>query len=302
MPESRLKLKAPPDFDLRATVLAHGWKSLAPFDWDDQASRLTAVAHCGREPAVLRIEQAGRTVVVAVEAAVGRRGMVKQAARAATWMLCLDEDLSAFHAFCEGLKELRHIPANRQGRLLRSPTLFEDAVKTILTTNTTWAQTKAMARRLVDAYGTRAAPGARAFPRPEAIAGAPLEEFAERARLGYRNRYVYELARLVAAREVDLEALARSALTSEELIKELLKLPGLGPYGAAHLANLMGRYGAIPCDSWARTLVSRYLTGGAPVSDADVRRFFARYEPWPFLVYRFYRWDGVQEQAKALQW
>ena len=39
------------------------------------------------------------------------------------------------------------------GRLLRSPTVFEDLVKVICTTNVQWGGTKRMVRELVDAFG-----------------------------------------------------------------------------------------------------------------------------------------------------
>lgn len=295
-------LPCPPDFDLRATVLAHGWKSLAPFTWDDEHGRLATVAHCAGRVVTLGIEEREGRVAVDVPGGGADPAVAEAARRAAAWMLRLDEDLADFHAFCLSRPELRHIAGNRQGRLLRSPTLFEDAVKTILTTNTTWAQTKAMARRLVDLLGAPSEDGARAFPTPEAIAACPEDQFAAGARLGYRNRYVQALARQVAEGELDLEALAASDLGSTALAKRLRALPGFGPYGAAHLANLMGRYGDIPCDSWARTQVSRHLKAGEPAIDADVRAFFTRYHPWPFLVYRFFLWDGAQAQARALEW
>ncbi|MEZ4614458.1 MAG: hypothetical protein R2867_02935 [Caldilineaceae bacterium] len=40
-----------------------------------------------------------------------------------------------------------------RGRLLRSPTLWEDVVKTIATTNVTWRNTVSMIHRLVDTLG-----------------------------------------------------------------------------------------------------------------------------------------------------
>ena len=57
------------------------------------------------------------------------------------------------------------------GRMLRSPTVFEDLVKTICTTNCTWSATVRMVTALVDELGV-AAFGGRTFPTPAAMAAA----------------------------------------------------------------------------------------------------------------------------------
>jgi 3-methyladenine DNA glycosylase/8-oxoguanine DNA glycosylase len=70
-------------------------------------------------------------------------------ARAVRHMLRLDEDFSEFYDHCK-LKggtwgEIRI----GTGHLLRSPTVFEDLVKVICTTNIQWSGTKRMVRELV---------------------------------------------------------------------------------------------------------------------------------------------------------
>ncbi len=66
-------------------------------------------------------------------------------------MLRLDEDLSAFYAMAAADPVLAWVP-NGAGRMLRSPTVFEDLVKTICTTNCTWSATV----RMVTALGGHA--------------------------------------------------------------------------------------------------------------------------------------------------
>ena len=82
------------------------------------------------------------------------------------------------------------------------------------------------------------------------------------------------------------------AKPQEELMAELRKLRGIGPYGAAHMAMLLGSYGHVPVDSWARELVRRTFTGGAPVTDRDVHRYFDQYGRWKALAFRCWDWDG----------
>ena len=52
------------------------------------------------------------------------------------------------------------------------PTVFEDVVKTICTTNTAWSGTRKMTAALVDHLGSEAPGGRRTFPTPAAMAAA----------------------------------------------------------------------------------------------------------------------------------
>ena len=70
-----------------------------------------------------------------------------------TWMFGLDMDFSHFYAASRREPKLAHAKKLARGRVLRSPTVFEDVIKTILTTNTLWAATKNMTRKLVDEFG-----------------------------------------------------------------------------------------------------------------------------------------------------
>ena len=207
-------------------------------------------------------------------------------------MFRLDEDLSAFYGLCATRGEPWASADVGLGRLLRSPTLFEDIIKTIATTNTQWGGTKRMIAALVGALGDPlpSDPARRAFPTPEAMAAAPPELFTEVARFGYRGPYVAELARRVASGELDLEALRRSDQPTAELKKELLAIKGVGPYAAATLLMLIGRYDDIAYDTVFRDFVSgRYFNGERP----DPRTMIAVYDDWGewrYLAYWLELW------------
>jgi 3-methyladenine DNA glycosylase/8-oxoguanine DNA glycosylase len=154
------------------------------------------------------------------------------------------------------------------GRLLRSPTVFEDVVRTILTTNVQWGGTKRMVSEVVNQFGDAypANPELHAFPLPEAIAGVPAEEFSQRVRLGYRAPYIHELARRVADGEIDLESLKNTVMPTPDLKKHLLAIKGVGNYAAATLLMLLG-LSELAVDTVFRTFVSqKYFAGGQPAS------------------------------------
>ncbi|MBV9850978.1 MAG: hypothetical protein JO250_15005, partial [Armatimonadetes bacterium] len=263
----KIALPVPPDFSFHETLAAHGWRRLPPFSWQEETQTLERAEELTAGSVVpLRLRATEGQVLVEVEGEGDEAEIVRRVRR----MLQLDLPLSEFHAYCIARPELAHIVECRQGRMLRCPTLFEDAVKVIATSNTTWAQTIAMTARLVEHFGAPLpqAPERHAFPTPERIASVPFDEFAAKARMGYRNQFVYGLSTATADGSLDLEAWQDGDVTAAELRKRLLSLPGIGPYGAACLMLYLGRPEHVNADSWARTLLSKEL--GRAVTDKDV--------------------------------
>ena len=68
------------------------------------------------------------------------------------------------------------------------------------------------------------------------------------------------------------------------MAKQLLALPGVGPYAAAHIMMLLGRSSRLILDSWTRPKYAR-LTGGAPVPDAEIVARFAPYGRYAGLAF-----------------
>jgi 3-methyladenine DNA glycosylase/8-oxoguanine DNA glycosylase len=185
-------------------------------------------------------------------------------------------------------------------------------IKTILTTNTLWAATKNMTRKLVDEFGEPSAlpkdtgtgvsgvtsiarnsveaPLVRAFPTPEAIAASSPEFLKEKIRVGYRASALHQLAVRVASGAFDLESLKGSQLPTPELRKELLTINGVGPYAAANLLLILGRTDFIPIDSWALKLVSHEWYDGKPVTPRDVEKHFERWGEFKGLAFWFWDW------------
>lgn len=286
----RQHLVARPPFSFESVVNSHGWRQLAPFSGD--ANGLTYSVRL-REGRVLELRLTAAPGGVAVEVA----DELSEAAQAeiaslVAWMFGLDQDLSTFYAVARGEPKLAQAVERGQGRILRSATLFEDVIKTILTTNTAWSSTKRMVANVVSLFGepSPADPARRAFPTSTQLAASDEATLRNLARLGYRAPYVLDLAQRVAAGALDLEALRTTELPTPELRKRLLALKGVGPYAVANLLMLLGRYDAIPIDSWALSQVSREWHGGAPIGPTEVEAAFARWGAWKGLAYWFWQW------------
>jgi N-glycosylase/DNA lyase len=216
-------------------------------------------------------------------------------------VLRLDEDLSGFYALLADDPDLAWA-ARGAGRMVRSPTVFEEVVKTVCTTNCSWGATKKMVAAVVAELGEPAVgapkegPAGRAFPTPEAMAAAPEGFYREVMRAGYRGPYFRALARSVASGEVDLEALAVADLDDEEVALQLQTLPGVGPYAAAHIMMMIGRYSLLILDSWTRPKYAR-LMGRKAVKDATIVRRFKRYGPWAGLAFWLFLTDDWIEDS-----
>jgi 3-methyladenine DNA glycosylase/8-oxoguanine DNA glycosylase len=208
-------------------------------------------------------------------------------------VLSLDLDLATFYAAASSDPELAWV-VNGAGRMVRSPTVFEDVVKTICTTNTSWGGTTRMINALVEHLGEKApnappnSPYGRAFPTAASMAAAPDTFYKKVAGTGYRGAYLKQLAKNVAAGRVDLERLAtapRDQLPDDEVARQLQALPGVGPYAAAHIMLMLGRYDRLILDSWTRPTYARLTGRKRPVSDRTIIRRFKRYGPYAGLAF-----------------
>ncbi len=284
-------LPAQPPFSLPSVLRSHGWIQLAPFASEDPYQEFTYTNQLDSgHVTVWRVQPAegGVRLILDDELSGAEKAEIK---RKLSWMLALDRDLAPFYAIASQEPKLSHALEHARGRILRSASLFEDTVKTILTTNTAWSGTRRMVRALVDLYGRPLPddPAWRAFPTPVELATADVEALRQEAKLGYRAPYVSELARRVAAGDLDLEAYKTADLPTPELRKELLAIKGIGAYAAANLLMLLGRTDYIPIDSYALKVVSQEFHDGQPVKPSDVEAAFATFGEWKGMAFWF--WD-----------
>jgi 3-methyladenine DNA glycosylase/8-oxoguanine DNA glycosylase len=264
----RCRLVPPRGFSLWATVRSHGWSDLPPFDTDRTGHTLEI--RLGRATATVR--QEGTSLDVALASRSPLSGTDRQRALAAV-RSCLrfDLDLDPFHEACARDPELRWAKERGAGRILRAPTAFHDATMTLATTNCSWALTRRIVGALARTYGREGA-----LPSARTLAKVPPAELKE-ASLGYRAPYLAALAR-----GRDLERLRRDRRPTAELRKDLLSLPGFGPYAAENMLRLLGRFEHLALDSWVlRTWRTKY-----PRRQSTERAILKRVE-------RFGEWRGL---------
>jgi AraC family transcriptional regulator of adaptative response / DNA-3-methyladenine glycosylase II len=117
--------------------------------------------------------------------------------------------------------------------------VFEMAVRAVLGQQITVKAAGTLAARIVAAYGAPVQTGieglTRIFPSPEdilALGGAIEDRLGPLGVIAVRSRTIYELARVLAHREINLDLCAKP----EEEMKKLMAIPGIGSWTAQYIA------------------------------------------------------------------
>ena len=272
------------NFNFRRTVMSHGWCELLPFSFAAKTWTLTRVLDLDESaPVTVKIRGTARAIKIKAARRLSQKN-VARVVRDVRHMFRLDDDVASFYELVSGDSEFAWIPAQGAGRLLRSPTVFEDLVKMICTTNCSWALTDKMVNGLVNYLGRESPDGRRTFPTPQAMALMPLKFYRDEIRAGYRAPYFKELADRVASGSLDVEQWLGSELPTTALKKEIKQVKGAGDYAAENLLKLLGRYDGLALDSWTRAKFAKVRNKGRPANDKKIARFYSRFNSWRGLA------------------
>ncbi|HEX2758177.1 MAG TPA: Fe-S cluster assembly protein HesB, partial [Thermoanaerobaculia bacterium] len=142
--------------DLGLVVRSHGWYDLPPFEWAPAEKTLGLIFLEGEDPVQMVVAERTNGLVVKATAlapsARASRGRSQGIRRVLERVLDLKANLSSFHSSCAGDPRFAWVARRGAGRILRAPTLFEDAVKVLATTNCTWGLTKIMVKNLIERF------------------------------------------------------------------------------------------------------------------------------------------------------
>jgi len=286
---SRLTIPTPRDYRFTRDACSYGYFLLAPNLWDPGRATLTRPLNLDGGVATLTIAQPDGRAGAPLRA-VADRGLTRreqsEAKRQIARMLRLDDDgVADFHRVDPRWKK------SGRARLFRSPTAFEDIIKTVTSCNVAWPSTVRMNIRLCEVVCP-------AFP---TLARRRPSTLRARCGVGYRDARMVELARIVNRGELDTDRLEDPATDDEAIHATLLELPGIGPYAAANIMMLLGRYGRLAIDT--ETIRHGRSTLGFRGSEAAVRKklekHYAPFGEHKFRSYWFEVWDFYESKRGA---
>ena len=247
---------------------SHGWYDLPPFRYSGGSNVLETSVGAGGIAAPVRFEHSGGALLAS------SRGLSRSAlSRIATRVFSLDLDLSPFAASLPRGGPLSRALSRGGGRMLRAPSVFEDAVKMLFTTNCSWAATKGMVVRLIALAGAEG----RVFPAAEDVAKFTAARLERDVRCGYRAGALARLARRVASGKLDLARWEDPSRAAAEVREEIIAERGFGPYAAEGLLRILGRHDFLALDSWTRQKYRRMYPGPVKKTDGSIARRYARF-------------------------
>jgi 3-methyladenine DNA glycosylase/8-oxoguanine DNA glycosylase len=302
---NRFTIDVPADYVFARDLCSYGYFLLAPNKWNPAAQTLTRPLDLERGVATLTIAQPtdkpartnGRSILRAMGEPLvveSDRSLNKSEKASATRllgrMLSLDDaGVPDFHRL--DARWTRSGPGLGRGRLSRSPTFFEDVVKTVTSCNVTWPGTVGMNRRLCEVINP-------AFPAPAQLARVRPSTLRARCGVGYRDARLVELGRLASRGQLDEAWFTDPANDDATVYKALLELPGVGPYAAGNIMQLLGRYSRLAIDSES-VRHGRDVLGLEGTDRAIQKRLEQRYEPYGahrFRAYWLELWAWYEER------
>lgn len=291
-----LTLRVPADFHLARDCCSYGYFLLRPNHWNVREQSLERDFEIDRLAFRVAVKQpspgAPLRIVPSRTLSASFRAHVE---RSLVRMLRLDESdrhIAEFHSVDPRWK------ASGRGRLFRSPSMFEDVVKTVTSCNVTWPGTVQMNRRLCEVLGALDSSGITPFPSARRLAAARPQTLRARCRTGYRDVRLIELARLFRSGQIREEWFEDPSTPDDAVREALLELPGVGPYAAANIMQLLGRYAHLPLDTESvrhgRTVLG--MTGTPAQIMRRVRDHFAPFGTHAFRSYWFELWEFYESR------
>jgi 3-methyladenine DNA glycosylase/8-oxoguanine DNA glycosylase len=290
---TQISVTTPADFNFGVTLNSHGWERLAPFSLNREHQVLTRIERLPSQLSRLEIRHDNKSDI-AINVTVHSETQLNQADNAyvnefIAHCFSFNWDMRQCYAKVADDSTYSFIKAERLGRLLLAPSMWENLVKTQFLTNTHARHTTAMAAKfctLGDPFGEK-----HAFPTPEQVLAKPVDELEKQTGTGYRAKYIRSLAEAIAL-GFDPESLRNPALSYDEIYDQVRAMRGFGSYSASYVLKLLGRFERISID----TVIRRYfkeITGQENATDDDINAYYARFGEFKGLV----AWWEVSRRA-----
>ncbi len=217
-------------------------------------------------------------------------------------LLGIKTDLAGFYRLAARDPKLNPLAVSFRGmKPPRYPSVFEALVNAITCQQFTLTAGIRLLSRLVVSYGIpfkERNNSFYAFPRPQDLAGAEMEDLRK---LGYsrqKARGLIELARSVVQEGLNVDDFA--SLEDSEALEKFTALRGVGRWtGEYALLRGLGRIHIFPGDDvGVRNRLQDWMEVGRPLDYEGVRRLLNRWKPYGGLIYFHLLLKGLSEAGQ----
>jgi len=281
---------APFNFDLTAQIFRNGDKQIRTY----RDGVFSQVLRLNDQPALInatstgKIEQPKLTITLKANKPLTLEDN-RNAEETVKFIFNLDFDLNSFYEEIKDDPKMGKIAKQLYGlKNPTTPTVFESLVDSIVEQQISIRVAIALEEKLVKKFGDRLEIDGDvyfAFPKPQSLAGASVEEIQQVGLSRRKAEYIHEAANLIVAGKLDLEGL-KAQESAEEIILRLDEVRGIGVW-TAELTMLRGmqRLDALPADDLGlRRVISKYYRGGRPIEAAEAREIAKAWGRWKGLA------------------
>ena len=288
-----LRPRTPFDFAATARFLRFTEAEAVDTFTDDKYQRLF---HIGKRLQLVKVEAQGTHARPSLAVTLEHQSRthaasqdLQTAAKFVERIFSTDHDLKKFRAALADDPLMCEIEAAHRGlHLARWPTLFESLTISILSQQISTTVAMVLKRRVVEKYGAQLSLGDKtffAFPRPEILAAASIEELRALGISNAKAACMIGVAQEIASGALDEMELAKA--DNETIVARLIQLRGIGRWTAEWALMLyFGRTNVFPAGDLAlRNFVHKYYNNGAPMSEKELRHFAnERWNEWSSYV------------------
>jgi DNA-3-methyladenine glycosylase II len=286
----KVQALAPFNFDLTAQIFQSGDKQIRTYSNGQftQVLKLNGKLTMVKLASTGTIEQPKITVELKSNSPITLQDRQK-AEEAVKFIFNLGFDLSAFYIEVKNDQTIYQITQQLYG--LKNPTtatVYEALVDSIVEQQISIKVAHTIEERLVKKFGeilTLDGESFYAYPTPQNIVCASLEEIRNCGLSQRKAEYIQEAAKLIVNGKLNLEYL-KLHRSPEEIIAELDEIRGIGIW-TAELTMLRGmqKLDALPADDFGiRRVISRYYCSGKPIKTAEAREIAKSWGKWKGLA------------------
>ncbi len=298
-----------PPYNFKLTVKKPaGWSLFTPFEVYERRTLWTAT-HLNGILVGIKLTSRGRTKRPRIMATLFLKSKpvsesIDGIKRSLAHTLGADEDLTEFYDLARTDSILRLVVDDLYGMHNTAPsTIFPDAALAILLQMAPFKRSAEMMSCFITKYGEVAEFDGKkipVWPRPKRIAKLDAPELAKACKLGYRAKYLVNLAR-----KLELETFPTmeelEALKPVDAKRLLLDLPGIGDYSA----DIINPHGGFPIDVWPADVFGKLFFGEEPTDTRKAiegikKEGLRRWGNWSWMAF-FYVVNDLENLSRKLE-